>query len=230
MGHQHVELDIHWQCSKLDIIEETWASGKGSQSATKKNGQDPEYAVCDAHSLVSQDSQVRIKDTTAMLWKKNHDKTVHQCNVLEVLQQLDPSWSRCVQGRSIQRPFRVLMCMFTHLRWFSSLQVCLKITIHMGLKKSMTVRGLFLVSWTYLLLQLSQGICRLQQQSLHRSSSTIFLCEILDLNYWQNLHIYIIITPAKLMWAIILIFSNSEHTMFGISLLPPLWFMQFLRN
>ncbi len=97
MGHQHVELDIHWQCSKLDIIEETWASGKGSQSATEKNGQDPEYAVCDAHSLVSQDSQVRIKDTTAMPWKKNHDKTVHQCNVLEVLQQLDPSWSRCVQ-------------------------------------------------------------------------------------------------------------------------------------
>ncbi len=104
------------------------------------------------------------------------------------------------------------MCMFTHLRWFSSLQVCLKITIHMGLKKSMTVCGLFLVSWTYLLLQLSQGICRLQQQSLHRSSSTIFLCQILDLNYWQDFHIYIIITPAKLMWAIIHIFSNSEHT------------------
>ncbi len=97
MGDQHVELDIHWHCSKLDIIEETWASGKGSQSATEKNGQDPEYAVCDAYSLVSQDSQVRIKDRTDMLWKKNHDKTVHQCNVLEMLQQLDPSWSRCVQ-------------------------------------------------------------------------------------------------------------------------------------
>jgi hypothetical protein len=23
MGDQHVELDIHWHCSKLDIIEET---------------------------------------------------------------------------------------------------------------------------------------------------------------------------------------------------------------
>jgi hypothetical protein len=61
MGDQHVELHIHWQCSKLDVIEETWASGKGSQSDTEKNGQDPEYAVSDAHSLVSQDSQLRIK-------------------------------------------------------------------------------------------------------------------------------------------------------------------------
>ncbi len=41
-----------------------------------------------------------------MLWKKNYDKTVHQCNVLEMLQQLDPSRSCCVQveihSRNIQ--------------------------------------------------------------------------------------------------------------------------------